>query len=335
MILANVILPVFFVIFLGFLLRKYGRADLRTFSRAQLYLLSPALVFMALADTQAETGLILRVLLFIVCLQAVLLGLALAFGFASRRGRVERQAIAITSTFVNSGFYGIPVCMLAFGDWGLVYATIYMVASSVTQSTTGIFLASAGRRSSREALRSIFKVPLIYAIVAARLLVYFRAMPPAPLMKMITMLGQAAIPLGLLLLGMQLERIVLEWSMWRSGSAAPAEDLEGEVAGGPVRASCAPEDASVSVGRDVKDGVMAAALRILGGFAVAFGLVHLFDFGPNMNQVLILQSAMPTAVNMVVYATEFNCRPRIVAVGILVSTLASAASIPIILYFLA
>ena len=46
---------------------------------------------------------------------------------------------------MNTGFYGIPVCMLAFGDWGLVYATIYMVASSITQSTLGIFLASAGR----------------------------------------------------------------------------------------------------------------------------------------------------------------------------------------------
>lgn len=335
MILANVILPVFFIIFLGFLLRKYGRADLRTFSRAQLYVLSPALTFMALADPQAETGLILRVLLFIVCSQAVLLGLALAFGFAARRDRVERQAIAITSAFVNSGFYGIPVCMLAFGDWGLVYATIYMVASSVTQSTTGIFLASAGRSSARQATLSIFKVPLIYSIVAARLLVHFDALPPAPLMKMITMLGQAAIPLGLLLLGMQLERIALEWSMWRSGApAAPAEDLEGEVAGGPVAASCPPADPSATVGRDVKDGIMAAALRIVGGFAVSFGLVHLFDFGANMNQVLILQTAMPTAVNMVVYATEFNCRPRIVAVGILVSTLASVASIPIILYFI-
>ncbi len=327
MVLTNVILPVFFIIFLGFLLRKYGKVDLRAFSRAQLYLLSPALVFMSLASAEAETGLILRVLLFIVCMQAVILGVSLGAGFVSRRDRAERQAIAISSVFVNSGFYGIPVCMLAFGQWGLVYGTIYMVASSITQSTTGVFLASAGRQGARQAFASIFKVPLIYAIVAARILVHFNALPPEPFMKMITMLGQAAIPLGLILLGMQLERIVLEWSIWRNGAAA-ALDLEEE---GARAAACAPGDTAATVGRDVKDGAAAAALRIAGGFAVSYGLVHLFDFGPNMNQVLILQSSMPTAVNMVVYATEWNCRPRIVAVAILASTLASMASIPIIL----
>ena len=46
-----------------------------------------------------------------------------------------------------------------------------------------------------------------------------------------------------------------------------------------------------------------------------------------MNQVLVVESSMPTAVNAIVFATEYNCRPRLVAVGILASTLASVASI--------
>ncbi len=324
--LTNIILPVFLIIFLGFLLRKYGKVDLRAFSRAQLYVLSPALVFMSLANAEAETGLILRVLLFILCMQGVVLAIALGAGFLSRRDRVERQAIAISSVFVNSGFYGIPVCMLAFGQWGLVYGTIYMVASATSQATIGVFLASAGRKGGREAFAYIFKVPFIYAIVAARLLVRFDALPSEPFMKMINLLGQGAIPVGLLLLGMQLERIVLEWSIWRGGAAA---DLEGETPA--AGEACPPAETAATVGRDVRDGVAAAALRIVGGFGVSYGLVHLFDFGANMNQLLILQSAMPTAVNMVVYATEWNCRPRIVAVAILASTLASIASIPVIL----
>ena len=326
MVFANVILPVFFIIFLGFLLRKFGKVDLRAFSRAQLYLLSPALVFMSLASAEAETGLILRILLFIVCMQGVILAVSLGAGFIARRDRAERQAIAISSVFVNSGFYGIPVCMLAFGQWGLVYGTIYMVASSITQSTIGVFLASAGRQGGRQAFAAIFKVPLIYAIVAARVLAHYDALPSEPFMKMINLLGQSAIPLGLILLGMQLERIALEWSIWR-GAASAALDLEGESAA----AACEGGDTAATVGRDARDGIGAAALKIVGGFVVSFALVHLFDFGANMNQVIILQSSMPTAVNMVVYATEWNCRPRIVAVAILASTLASAASIPVIL----
>jgi predicted permease len=337
LVLTNVILPVFFIIFLGFLLRKYGKADLKTFARAQLYVLSPALAFMSLAKAEADTALILRVLLFIVCMEAVLLGIALGIGFVTKRDRTERQAMAITSIFMNTGFYGIPVCMLAFGDWGLVYATIYMVASSITQSTVGIFLASAGRQSVREAFMSIFKVPLIWSIVAARLLVHLHALPPAPLMKMIVMLGEAAIPVGLLLLGMQLERIVLESAAWKATLAAGRSRDFGvgeEHDGAAPAGACEPlYPAVLELRRDISGGLISAAIRILGGLVVAYGIIQLFHFNANMNQVLVVQSSMPTAVNAIVFSTEFNCRPRLVAVGILASTLASIASITLILRY--
>jgi len=337
LVLTKVILPVFFIIFLGFLLRRYGKVDLKTFARAQLYILSPALAFMSLAKAEADTGLILRVLFFIVCLEAVLLGISLGIGFMTRRDRAERQAIAITSVFMNTGFYGIPVCMLAFGDWGLVYATIYMVASSITQSTVGIFLASAGQQSVRQAFVSIFKVPLIWSIVIARLLVYLHALPSEPLMKMINLLGEAAIPVGLLLLGMQLERIILESAAWRatfaagrSGDFGVGEEHNGVAPGG----SCEPGYPGVlELKRDISGGLTSAAIRILGGLAVSYGIIQLFHFNANMNQVLIVQSSMPTAVNAIVFATEFNCRPRLVAVGILASTLASIASITLIIRY--
>ena len=337
MVLTKVILPVFFIIFLGFLLRRHGKVDLKTFARAQLYILSPALAFMSLAKAEADTGLILQVLFFIVCVEAVLLGIALGVGFVTRRDRAERQAIAITSVFMNTGFYGIPVCMLAFGDWGLVYATIYMVASSITQSTVGIFLASAGRQSVRQAFVSIFKVPLIWSIVLARLLVRFDALPPGPLMKMINMLGEAAIPVGLLLLGMQLERIILESSAWRATLAAgrTGDFTVGEEHNGVVSSgTCEPAEPGLhELRRDISGGLASAAIRILGGLVVSFGIIQLFHFGANMNQVLIVQSSMPTAVNAIVFATEFNCRPRLVAVGILASTLASIVSITLIIRY--
>jgi len=337
LVLTNVILPVFFIIFLGFLLRRLGSVDLKTFARAQLYILSPALAFMSLAKAEVDTGLILQVLVFILCLEAVLLGIALAVGFLTKRDRAERQAITLASIFMNTGFYGIPVCMLAFGDWGLVYATIYMVASSVTQSTLGIFLASAGRQSAGRAFASIFKVPLIWSMVAARLLVYLDALPPAPLMKMINLLGEAAIPVGLLLLGMQLERIVLESAAWRSTLAAgkEADFGVGEEGGAAAAGSCEPAyPAALELRRDLSGGLVSAAIRILGGLVVSYGVIQLFHFDANMNQVLVVQSSMPTAVNAIVFATEFNCRPRLVAVGILASTLASVVSISLIIRYL-
>lgn len=337
MVLTNVILPVFFIIFLGFLLRKLGKVDLKTFSRAQLYILSPALAFMSLAKPEADTTLILQVLVFVLCVEAVLLGVTLGIGLLMKRDRAERQAMTLASILMNTGFYGIPVCVLAFGDWGLVYATIYMVASSITQSTLGIFLASAGHGSAKEALGNVFKTPLLWSIVAARLLVYVHALPPQPFMKMIDMLGASAIPIGLILLGMQLERIWLESAAWRASLAGRAADFsigenhEGAAQGG----TCEPGPGGVvELRRDISGGIAGATIRIVGGIVVSYALIQLFHFSANMNQVLVVESSMPTAVNAIVFATEYNCRPRLVAVGILASTLASVASITLILRYL-
>ncbi|MEO0248981.1 MAG: AEC family transporter, partial [candidate division WOR-3 bacterium] len=153
-------------------------------------------------------------------------------------------------------------------------------------------------------------------------------------------------PLGLLLLGMQLERIVVEWSKGRGGvpgiiEAKALEEQHSAEADSSWQtccieakgAACRTEEAA-TLFRDVRDGIAAGALRIIGGFIVSFALVQVFDFGPSMNQVLILQSSMPTAVNMVVYATEWDCRPRIVSAAILSSTLASTVSVSLILKIL-
>lgn len=305
MVLTEVILPVFFIIFLGFLLRKFGKLDEHVLSRTLLYIFSPALVFMAVARAEVETILILRIFLFTTTAAVVVLAVSQGIGFALRGKRDERQALSVTSVFMNAGYYGIPVCLLAFGEIGMVYATIFVVTTATLQSTLGIFLASAGSRKASESLLNVFRVPLIYAIVLARLLAHFGALPPEPLMRMITMLGQAAIPLGLLLLGMQLERIIYD----RGGSAQQ------------------------TARRDLAGGLIAAALRILGGFAVAVLIVPFFDFEPMLEKVLIVECAMPTAVAAVVYATEFNCRPRLVAVGIMASTLVSILSVTLILRY--
>ena len=206
--LTEVILPIFFIVFLGAVLRRLGGVDEKVFSRTQLYILSPALIFAALTRNSTELSLLLEALLFIAILSVTLFSVAQGAGFLLREDRVTRNAVSLASMFSNSGFYGIPVCMLAFGDQGVVYAAIFVAGSSTMQSTLGIYTASAGRKTPGQAFRTILRVPMLYSIVLAKLLLYLNALPPESFMKMINLLGNSAIPLGLLLLGMQLEGII-------------------------------------------------------------------------------------------------------------------------------
>lgn len=312
MVITDVILPIAFIIFLGFLLRRFGGKYEHAFSKTQLYILGPALLFSVMARNDTGYGLLLEILLYVVILSAGLLLLTQGIGKFAGGGRAERNAISLAGVFTNSGFYGIPVCMLAFGEVGLKWAALYVVASATVQSTLGIFLASSGKQKATAALATVFKVPLIWAIIAGRLLADLNLLPSEPFMEMIDLLGRSAIPLGLILLGMQLERII----------AGDNGDDEAE------------EEKHDGSRRIVVLGITGGVIKICGGLGIAMVVLRFFDLDPVLRNVMLVQSAMPTAVTAVAYATEFDCRPRLVAIGILSSTLISVGSITLILSFL-
>jgi predicted permease len=315
MVITDVILPIALIVLLGFLLRRFGGRYEHAFSKTQLYILGPALLFSVMARNDTGYALIGQLLVYVIILSAGLLLLTQGIGKLAGGGRVERNAMSLAGVFTNSGFYGIPVCMLAFGEEGLKWAALYVVASATVQSTLGIFLASAGKQRATAALATVFKVPLIWALVAGRVLADVDLLPSEPFMEMIDLLGRSAIPLGLLLLGMQLQRII-------SGDDGEEEEQE-----------CAAQEA-LGPRRIVGLGIASGLIKIFGGLGIALVLLNLFDVDPVLRSVMLVQSAMPTAVNAVVYATEFECRPRIVTVGILSSTLISIGSITMILSFL-
>ena len=356
--------------------------DTQAFSSAQLYILSPALVYIATARAEVANSLILRVFLFISVIVLFLFIVSQIVAFAVRGTKPLRHAISLTSMFMNSGFYGIPVCMLAFGEKGFIYAATYVVASSILQSSVGIFLAASGTNRSVDAVKSVLKVPVLYAIIVARLSANYNVYPPESFTKILDLLGHSAIPIGLLLLGMQLERIIVSLKGEFGGAAEIGEGAADEGAateGGAVSSDAGiaqgaatgggagssnegidnlevtrvEKDAAAEsgtsysnagssldatfVGGEGKEalifGSIAAALRIGGGLAAALVVLLFMDFDPVLKKVLIVEASMPTAVNTVVYTTEFRCKPQLAAVTVLVSTIASIVTIPLILKF--
>ena len=328
-VLTQVTLPILFVVFLGYLLRKIGRVEESVLSRIQLYVLSPALIFMTMAGSDAMMSLLGKIFLHVLILSVFLYLSAQLLGRMMRGDALERNAMSLAAVFTNSGFYGIPVCMLAFGEQGLAYAAMYVICSSMIQSTAGIYIASEGNRKPLEALAMIFKVPLIYAIVLGKLLAQFDMLPPAPFMEMINMLGRSAVPLGLLLLGMQLERIISDWRL--KGITRDSGGVPGAAA--PEPSSCGPSLGKLGKSY-ILEGTTAGMLKIVGGFVFAMIILRFIEFDPVLRKVIILESSMPTAVNAVVYATEFECRPKLVTIAIMTATLASVASVAILLAWL-
>jgi predicted permease len=213
-----------------------------------------------------------------------------------RMTRPELSAFLLVVIFSNSGNYGLPVVLFAFGSEALAQATAYFVAGSVLTFSVGVFLAAAGQRSVRSALAGIVRIPAIYGLALAALVLATGVKVPLGLMRPIGMLSEASLPMMILVLGMQLERASM-----------------------PSR----PAVVAAAVG-----------LSLLVAPLVALGVAWLLGVTGPGRQAGVVLASMPVAVVTTILALEFDVAPAFVTSAVMVSTLLSPLTLTPLLAYL-
>ena len=294
-IFASDILPIFLIAGVGYLLARFLDASVKTLAHVVFYALVPCLVFNLLVTSKMTGGQFGRMAAMAVLVTAAmgLVGRLAAVPF--RMSRPELSAFLLVVMFSNSGNYGLPVVLFAFGQEALSHATVYFVTGSVMTYTVGVFLAAAGRRSVRSALVGIAKVPHLYAVAVAVVVVWTGMKIPLAIMRPVGLLSEAALPLMVLVLGMQLERATL-----------------------PDR----PALVAVAVG-----------LSLIVAPLVALGLASLLGLSGAARQAGVGLASMPVAVVTTILALEFDVAPAFVTSAVFASTLLSPLTLtPLIAY---
>ena len=290
------LLPVFAIAGVGFLLARFAGVQVQTVSRLTFHALAPALVFNTLANSTAESNQVGRMTLFYVLVAISAAAMARLIAIPLRLDRRALSAFMLVVVCSNSGNYGLPVTLLAFGREALTFASVYFVASSIFSYTGGVLLAASGRRSLRDAIVGIARVPAVYGAMAAALTLSLGIHLPGAVMAPITLLSEAAVPMMILVLGMQLER----------------------------------------ASRPERPGVVAAAVLvslILTPLA-ALGIAHLVGLQGAALQAGVLQTSMPTAVITTILAVEFDVAPDFVTSVVFVSTLLSPLTVTLMIAYL-
>jgi predicted permease len=188
-IFANDVLPIFIVAAVGFAVARVFKADVRTVSRITFNALSPCLVFHLIVTSSLDAGDFGRMTLLTFAVIGGVGLLARVVTLPLGLDRPTMSAFLLVVMFSNSGNYGLPVVLFAFGREALAHAAVYFVANAVATYSLGVLIASAGRRSLAQAAAGVLRV----------------AVPP-PLMRPVELLSGAALPTMILVLGMQLER---------------------------------------------------------------------------------------------------------------------------------
>ncbi len=288
-VLTQNIFPIFVVAGLGYIVQRQVGLDKRTLSSIVFYCLSPALVFSSLVNSElpvAELGGMALFTLLAILLMG-LIGLLLAR--LLRFSRIETAAFLIVLMFVNGGNYGMTLNLLRYGQDGLARAVVYYMTSTVLAYTIGVLIASMGRLPWRAALRRILFLPPLHAAVFAVIVYLYNIPIPAPLMRGIDVAGAGAIPVMLILLGMQMADLRGR-ARWRL--AIPA--VSTRLLLGP-----------------------AVGLLVAGGIGLT-GLTR---------SVAIIEASMPTAVFSIILATEFDLQPEAVTSIVVWSTLLSPLTV--------
>jgi predicted permease len=290
------LLPVFVIAGVGFLLARLAAVDVRTVSRITFHALAPALVFNLLVTSTLDGPSFGRMVLFYGLVAASAGVMARLAAIPLRLKRTELTALLLVVVCSNSGNYGLPVTLLAFGREALTYATVYFLASSTFSYTGGILLVTSGKRGFRQALTGIARVPALYGALAAVVTIALGVRVPAEVLRPIEMLADASLPLMILVLGMQLER-----ATW------PARP--GVVA-------------------------MAVGLSLVATPLAALGLAHLVGLRGPALQAGVLQASMPSAVITTILALEFDASPDFVTNVVCVSTLLSPLTLTFLIAYL-
>ena len=284
-IFANDILPIFVLAAVGFLLARYAGVDAWPLSRVTFNALSPCLVFHLLVTSPISGEEFGRMALFCVLVMGTTGVLAKVAAVGLRLDRPTTVAMILVVMFSNGGNYGLPVAMFAFGSQALAFASVYFVTSSVLTYTAGVFLAASGRRTITQALWGVTQVPTVYAVTAAGLIMWWNLTLPDIVLRPISLLSDAALPLMILVLGMQLER------------------------------AARPERPSVVA--------TAVALSIFVTPVLGWTFARLLALDGPAFQAAVIQASMPAAVVTTILALQYEVAPNFVTSVVVVSTLLS------------
>lgn len=292
---ASTILPVFLIAGAGYVLARLMPLDGRTLGRVIFFLGSPSLVFRSLYNMDVSTAVLQQEMLLVLGVYAMT-GIAGWIASADQT-RPRRAALTISSAVSNNGNMGLPIALFALGDAGLVMATVYYAISALLTNTLGILVASSGSAPLRQALGQSLRAPVLYATVLGILLNRLAVPVPESIYRAVDLMAGAAIPMMLVLLGIQL-------------SVTPFN-------------------------RDQRVVWRSLVIRLGLSPLVALAICLLLGVGGLERQVMILQASMPTAVVATVLATEFAAAPRLVAAAVLASTLASMVTVSLVLVLIA
>ena len=280
--------PVFLLTAIGFVWVKLDieyRVEFVT--RLAMTLSLPCLIFVSLMNTQISPEI----------LRAVSLAAIISYALVTLASFILVKVLKLNvSTFLaplifgNTGNLGLPLAFFAFGTEGLSYAVVIFAIMATYNFTFGVWVISGGG-----SIVKATKEPLVWGTILGLIFLINNWKTPLFLTSTLELIGQMAIPLMLITLGVAIARLRL-----------------------------------INISR----ALIITLTKFLICLVLSIIVGRYFQLEHIPFSVLLLQLTTPVAVTSYLLATKYDNGSDDIAGLVIISTLISAIYIPIILFFI-
>jgi len=302
--ILEVVLPIFAIIFAGYVVGRrglLGDASSEALNGFVYYVALPVLLFYAMARVKPET--IFDLPFLAAYLGGSVIAFILAFAVSRlifRHGQAEGALFGMSAVFGNTGYMGIPLALIAFGEQGQVLSVIATATQGLIWVPVVLILIEGSMQGGGGTATRIAKIargvalnPMIAAPAVGIAWSFSGVALPTPVANFCSVLGAAAGPCALFSLGLFL------------------------------------------VGKPVSEGIVEVAGMVVFKLLVyplvvaviAFGLI---DMPAQPAAIAVLLAALPAGANCFVLAQNYGTFVQRSSSAILFSTAAAVATISVL-----
>lgn len=296
-------MPLFILIALGWLLvrwRKWSENISEALNRVVFKIALPAMLFRLMSDFSKNPPVDARLLIafFGGCLIVFILGRIIAARIFQLDG-ISGSVFALGGIFSNNVMLGLPIATVILGEKAIPSVALVLVFNGLilwTLATVSVEWFRHGSLSLKgfgKTAVSVLKNPLIIAILSGTLFSLTGLPLPQMVDQPISMLGKIAVPLALVALGMSL--------------------------------------AAYKMKEGLKESYAICLLKLIVQPLVIWGLAWLIGLPPLESKVVVLLGSMSVGINVYLMSQQFNALTGPAATSMLLSTIFSAVTTPLLL----
>lgn len=310
-IFMTTVVPILLLVLIGYFMDKKFHMDLDTLSKINFYVVSPAFLFTNTYSYTVSAESAQVVWLTIIGFAATWIASMIfekALGLSREKSGIFRNAVL----FNNGGNIGVPLIVFIYSNepflqngspvWlqaAIAIQIVVFVWQNIVTNSFGFYFAGQGKMSPTDAIKLVFKMPIIYAVAGAALCSFGNIpIDETFFWPVLTNVSNALVMVALFTLGVQLARTPFNFF--------------------------------------TRDVIWGSAVRLIAGPLVAWLVIWSYELiaGPVSQlvmQVLVISAAVPSGVTTALIAGVLKIEAEYATQLVVASTVFSAITLPIVI----